>query len=74
MSKIKATEQAVCPECGEIDLEYGDIKLESESLSYPFTCPECNHKGHEVYSIEFSCMTREDGSKYLDEDEIKQPN
>ena len=58
-------ECACCPKCEHQDLEYGERKEDGSSLAYPFTCPECGFKGYEVYGVEFSHMTNENGKMEL---------
>lgn len=58
-------EMACCPKCEYNDLEYGEGYRLDLSYIYPFTCPECDFVGREVYSIEFSHMANKDGQMEL---------
>ena len=50
-----------CPNCGKSNLDYealegvSDFKLKSgDSITYPFTCPDCKTEGYECYIVNYS--------------------
>jgi len=54
MEKFKIQKQGYCPQCGSNNLDYGDTKLEGESLGYKFACNECDYEGVEWYDLKYS--------------------
>ena len=42
-----------CPECGWMNLDYGDTVIEAQSLGYEFECMDCHAKGTEWYNLDF---------------------
>jgi DNA-directed RNA polymerase subunit M/transcription elongation factor TFIIS len=48
--------QGQCPKCGEENLEYGELQLntnDEQTALFPFVCLSCGTKGQEVYDMEW---------------------
>jgi len=46
-------EAGICPSCGSEDLDFNDMSMFENVMSYRFTCNECQEEGLEVYSITY---------------------
>lgn len=55
-------EEGQCPKCENYNLNYGSIKIDGNSIYYPWTCEDCGATGKEWYDLEFS-------EQELDDDE-----
>ena len=51
--KEEEEEEGVCPKCGGIQLDYGAMDYNGESIYYPYSCPECGIEGKEWFSMTF---------------------
>ena len=45
--------QGQCPNCNGGNLIYSTLKVEGESMCYPFVCEDCKAEGKEWYILEF---------------------
>lgn len=43
-----------CGKCKSVNLDYGDLESEGESIYYEFECEDCGAKGREYYDLEYS--------------------
>ena len=43
-----------CPMCGNQDIKYGTMEVESNSIYYHATCNKCKQEYKEYYALEFS--------------------
>lgn len=46
-----------CSECNNVDIDYGDTTLQSESMRYRYICNGCGHTGIEWYDLVYSETT-----------------
>ena len=42
-----------CAECLNENIDYGDSKLQDNSLGYEYKCSNCGHNGIEWYGLEY---------------------
>ena len=47
-------ETGICPICDSDNLQYEEKIIEIQTMVYPYLCLNCQHKGKEVYIIEFA--------------------
>jgi hypothetical protein len=49
--------RGACVKCGSFNISYGRLDSEGDLVFYPYSCPDCNHKGKEVYYAEYQEST-----------------
>lgn len=47
-------EEGKCPKCGHYNLNYEELKIQDNSVYYPWECPDCGASGKEWYELNFS--------------------
>lgn len=58
--ETKRCEEGQCPLCGKKFEDYSKHEIDGNSLAYAVSC-SCGFKGWEIYAIEFSHYSYEEG-------------
>lgn len=62
--KTMKTGQGICPMCGSLQLDYGSLEVDDQSVGYPYTCKNCKFEGIEWYNLLFTTHTDSKGNAY----------
>jgi hypothetical protein len=54
--------QGICPKCGSEELDYDSPEMGVDTITYPYTCEDCEFCGQELFSVTFVTHQDEDGN------------
>jgi len=62
MTRLENSEVGDCPNCGSMDLDYGNHtpNFEGDSIYFNVECEKCNHAYREYHNLEFDAYYEEE--------------